>query len=527
MKLARYTLVMILLAVCALQSQTHTFPATDTNNTFTGANTFTQNIIGNLTGNATTATTATTSTTATTANNSLLLLGSTWAVPPAIGSTTPNAATFTTVNNVLQATAYAGTDACVKMSTAMTALPATGGVVDARGFQQSAQTCSINPFAANPTKPVQLIFCGTITTLAPWVLEESQMVSGCGRDVAILKADPAFDFAANKAVAIIGSTAAVNGSRYENMRVDCVNDANGVGFYSQWAQEQSGLEHIAAIRCSAKGIWWEHNSANNSYMRDVEVLNTSGNASANVPLLIDDVKGFRGIDGITVNNNGTSTNPALCIKLDNATTGVFNGIHMEFCGNGIDVGASTGVQGVVVSQVFPSNTITTVIKINGPDTPANSIVFQGINRGSATNTVNDVENNVLVLDALVPSYVAAAGQTAYTAGASIQSTVTTGTAPFVVASTTPVANLAVGPTTYTHAGTQLTGTHVVADVCTLGTSCSVTLTGSAVFTSSSSYQCAATDQTAAAAVKFLPSSGSAFALTGTGTDVLSYHCVGN
>ena len=118
-------------------------------------------------------------------------------------------------------------------------------------------------------------------------------------------------------------------------------------------------------------------------------------------------------------------------------------------------------------------------------------------------------------------------KTGASVGLTFQSTQTTGTAPFTVASTTPVANLTAVPTTYNHSGTQATGVHIVADACTLGTSCSVTLVGSAVFTSSSSYFCTATDETAAAAVKFVPSSGSAFALTGTGTDVLSYVCVGN
>lgn len=109
----------------------------------------------------------------------------------------------------------------------------------------------------------------------------------------------------------------------------------------------------------------------------------------------------------------------------------------------------------------------------------------------------------------------------------IISTVTTGLAPLSVTSTTPVANLTTVPTTYNHTATQQTGAHVVVDSCTLGTNCSVTLTGAAVFTSSSSYQCTATDQTGANAVKFAPSSGSVFVLTGTGVDVLGYICIGN
>ena len=80
---------------------------------------------------------------------------------------------------------------------------------------------------------------------------------------------------------------------------------------------------------------------------------------------------------------------------------------------------------------------------------------------------------------------------------------------------------------YNISGTNQLSTHIVYGHCTLGTSCSITLSGSAVFTSSTSYECSSVDETSASAVKFAPSSGSAFSLTGTGTDVLSFTCIGN
>lgn len=106
-------------------------------------------------------------------------------------------------------------------------------------------------------------------------------------------------------------------------------------------------------------------------------------------------------------------------------------------------------------------------------------------------------------------------------------TVATGTPPLTVTSTTPVANLAATPVTYNHSATQLTNAHVVVDSCTLGTDCAVTLTGAAVYTSSTSYTCVAQDQTAAAATKVVQASGSGFTITGTGTDAIRYKCEGN
>jgi hypothetical protein len=91
---------------------------------------------------------------------------------------------------------------------------------------------------------------------------------------------------------------------------------------------------------------------------------------------------------------------------------------------------------------------------------------------------------------------------------------------------TTAMNVQAGPT-YNHSAVQKTSPHTVVDTCTLGTSCAVTLTGAAVYTSSASYVCNAVDATAIAAVRFVPSSGSAFTFTGTGTDVLDYVCQGN
>lgn len=80
---------------------------------------------------------------------------------------------------------------------------------------------------------------------------------------------------------------------------------------------------------------------------------------------------------------------------------------------------------------------------------------------------------------------------------------------------------------YNPGGTLQTAAHAVFGKCTLGTDCAVTLTGAAAFSSSSSYYCGAVDQTAAAAVKAVNTSGSTVTFTGTGTDVISFVCIGN
>jgi hypothetical protein len=81
------------------------------------------------------------------------------ASPPAIGSVTPNAGTFTTltansVNGTLNAAAFPGANPCAQINNALAALPATGGMVDASGFTAAqisggcATTISIGVAAA-------------------------------------------------------------------------------------------------------------------------------------------------------------------------------------------------------------------------------------------------------------------------------------------------------------------------------------------------------------------------------------------
>jgi hypothetical protein len=109
----------------------------------------------------------------------------------------------------------------------------------------------------------------------------------------------------------------------------------------------------------------------------------------------------------------------------------------------------------------------------------------------------------------------------------VTSTVATGAAPFVVASTTPVANLTAVPLSYNTAGTQVVNAHLVVGTCTLGTNCGITLSGAAVFTGASSYSCGGTDETAANPVRITMASGSAFTVEGTGTDLIRFVCAGN
>ena len=81
---------------------------------------------------------------------------------------------------------------------------------------------------------------------------------------------------------------------------------------------------------------------------------------------------------------------------------------------------------------------------------------------------------------------------------------------------------------YSTAGAAVNAPHMVQGSVTLASgTATVTLAGSAVYTSSSSYTCTANDMTTANAVKVSQGSGTSITFTGTGTDVVQFSCVGN
>ena len=85
----------------------------------------------------------------------------------------------------------------------------------------------------------------------------------------------------------------------------------------------------------------------------------------------------------------------------------------------------------------------------------------------------------------------------------------------------------ISPLLYNHSGTVQPSAHLVQDSCVLGTSCAVTLTGASVFTSSTSYTVTCQDDSGIFACNVAQSSGSAFTITGNGTDTIRYIAVGN
>ena len=109
------------------------------------------------------------------------------------------------------------------------------------------------------------------------------------------------------------------------------------------------------------------------------------------------------------------------------------------------------------------------------------------------------------------------------------STVSTGLAPFVVASTTPVANLTLTahPQFY-EAGVLMASGKIYTNTQALTTGTAThTLANSFTFTGTGTFGCTCTDQTAANACQAVPASATTVTLAGTSSDVLWLSCSGH
>jgi hypothetical protein len=177
-------------------------------------------------------------------------------------------------------------------------------------------------------------------------------------------------------------------------------------------------------------------------------------------------------------------------------------------------GATSGSAALPWSSIYLGNAGTNNIRLTGTSTAAR------------TATLPDNSGTIAELNLGQTWSAAQAFNTTISTTGQFTSTLAGGTAPFVITSTTPVANLTSAPLIYNHSGTQRVNGHHIVDSCTLGTDCAVTLVGAAIYTSGSTYECHALDTTAAAAVKVVLTDGSHFTFTGTGTDVLTYGCSG-
>lgn len=473
------------------------------------------------------------------------------------------AASLSIVNNVVKADQQTGADACEQITAAQALLPSTGGLVDARGFQGSLSACPTTDSVGGgftiggASKPVTLLTGkATFTVNAPVIIGGSSshvIGSGSGQQTIFFQGA---SFPANTPVLQIGNGSVLASATFENLNVNCNVVANSIGAENAWGQELSGFFGDTIQNCTEYGVWYEGSNAQNSGGGRLYVLN--GNATSSTKgIWVHNVTQFRGIQDATISTNDASVE-GVGLSID-GSNGLFIGIHLELSTKGIDMGAVTG--SVANFEHISGGDASTTDLITIENTAGNRAIFKDIineNSGS-TNTIHDLVNGVTRTDPTLPLYIASSGSGPQTVGDKFRFpsfSMLEQAAPFAGTSGADdcygnssvhamecawnngtyyrMTQFADMGQVYNAAGTQQVNPHIVEDRGSLSSgtpsTLTVTLSGSAAFTSSSSYNCVpANKSNTTDLLKVSYTSGSEFVITGpnTVTDAVSYICVGN
>src|SRR6185437_12157976 len=170
-----------------------------------------------------------------------------------------------------------------------------------------------------------------------------------------------------------------DGSRLENVSIDCDNIPASIGVYSNTINENSGLLHYGIARCVSVGLKIEQSaggSPQNFWLEDgyigmsenstalskgVEIVGTAGT-----------IIGNRGLNHLTV-FTFSRTKLASCVDLSN-TNGFYSRIHCENAEDGIRISDTVGT---TIIGVVGSQSVNNLVHITQTSDPRN-LLLSGI-----------------------------------------------------------------------------------------------------------------------------------------------------
>jgi hypothetical protein len=455
--------------------------------------------------------------------------------------------TISALNNIPATIAQAGSDLGARINAAKALLPATGGVIDARG-EQGAVTWSTAVTLGTSTQPIMLqLPCGaTITFSATIVVGPSSAMVGCGSTVTQTAGTQLIASGLGASADGIDITGAQNGIHLSNFALNMSHvgrhaiklDNTINGRYSDLYIKDAVSDSLLITSTNGGGSYWNrfetiriegggHQTGLIVHLLTGPTQNDSINANSFIDVEGISLTGDTGTDGIFVLEAGTgrtSGTPQIANNVFlncHAAAAIANQNGFFFkqttsFGQVFDV-SLIGNQIEEINGVTGGNAITA--QNGGGSNPSGIYVSGNINNGWASGhfvltanfgTFFDGEQNAINMSQTNVSGLTING------GGNI----------------TDSSRLLYG--VYTSAGVVIANPHVVQGTAALvsGTpsTVTVTLSSAAVFTSSASYLCQLTQGTnqANSSLKVVNTDGSHFVITGPSsvTDTINFRCLG-
>ena len=190
-----------------------------------------------------------------------------------------------------------------------------------------------------------------------------------------------------------------DGSRLEDVGIDCDNIPGSIGVYSNTINESSGLLHYRIANCVSAGLKIEQSAGGSpqNFWLDDGYIGMSTNSTARsmgveIVGTTGTIIGNRGLDDLTV-FTFSHTKLASCIDLKN-TNGFYSRIHCEGANDGIRVSDTVGttIIGVVGSQSV--NNLIHIVQAGG----ARNVLLSGITANASPVTIEDDFNRTHLTD---------------------------------------------------------------------------------------------------------------------------------
>jgi hypothetical protein len=314
----------------------------------------------------------------------------------------------------VDASVLSGSDICAQINHALaSSLPATGGVIDARGINatnpNSNLTCAASPWSTGVNTPATILLpAGTIQISNTWVLPNSTAIVGEGSSLTTILA---LSSTVNPIIQMGAAPPACPGNVCTGVSIQDLTLSGGGfavnGIVNNHAQELSYASHINLFQILGTGlqiVGHPSSGAHNSGPYSDINFDTQAKAATATTVCAQILGAMptRGIHGLTCVSNGT---PNTAVLLDSSNTSIED-VHISGFQDGVLVGANSSAQGDVLLNIAGDSGVANVVHI--ANVPANGVSDLNLvaigNAGGAVNTIRDDQTATTLSDAVVGMY---------------------------------------------------------------------------------------------------------------------------
>lgn len=297
-------------------------------------------------------------------------------------------------------------DFCSVVNTALTKLPTSGGVVDARGVMTSTgiSCTSTMPFTSITTPSTVLLPAGKITISETWILPDRTRIIGEGNNpsTGTLLSVPVSGFTGSEMIQMGNSSCndGVSGQCYgvsvEYLMLEAQGSTGLNGILNQNSGESSYVDHVNIHQFPGTGLIIEGNATDSGPYSNLAISPATKCVSATACVQLGDSNGeplsTRGIHGMTCTcpGAGASGGTGTAGILLNSPNNTLEDLHFEGFIDGLRVGSLVPAVGKTIQTQG-----NVVLNVNGGDNPTDSMtniihICSSSTCGNASNTVSDL-----------------------------------------------------------------------------------------------------------------------------------------